>query len=75
MNPNSQVLFVLFSDSEDVNRVGVSTEEKKTEKRINVDALKWIFRYEYLIQLAYSITSVVGLISGTLHHINAVKNM
>ncbi|CAD0206160.1 unnamed protein product [Chrysodeixis includens] len=42
VNPNSQVLFVLFSDSEDVNRAGDSTEEKKPEKRM--EALKWIFR-------------------------------
>ncbi|XP_063897807.1 dual serine/threonine and tyrosine protein kinase [Helicoverpa armigera] len=44
INPNSQVLFVLFSNSEDMNRTEDHAEDnKKHEKRINVDALKWIF--------------------------------
>ncbi|XP_050555469.1 dual serine/threonine and tyrosine protein kinase [Spodoptera frugiperda] len=43
INPNSQVLFVLFSNSEDMNRTEDAEENKRPEKRINVDALKWIF--------------------------------
>ncbi|KAJ8707312.1 hypothetical protein PYW08_010564 [Mythimna loreyi] len=44
INPNSQVLFVLFSNSEDMNRTEDAAEEnRRPEKRINVEALKWIF--------------------------------
>ncbi|KAJ8705171.1 hypothetical protein PYW07_010998 [Mythimna separata] len=44
INPNSQVLFVLFSNSEDMNRTeDVAEENRRPEKRINVEALKWIF--------------------------------
>ncbi|CAB3241382.1 unnamed protein product [Arctia plantaginis] len=46
INPNAQVLFMLFSDSEDMSLPGGHKKpvEVKKEQRINIDALNWIFK-------------------------------
>ncbi|XP_075987176.1 dual serine/threonine and tyrosine protein kinase-like [Anticarsia gemmatalis] len=46
INPNAQILFMLFSDSEDMSKPEEPrAEADKKERRINIDALKWIFRH------------------------------